>query len=263
MNSNELYTLPQRLDSANRADQAFWMRDGVIIFLVIALSLLDAITLYTVFDTVMYQSMLISVVLTVGCAIALNFIPLILARFTHLWRYEMNGVRLWMLIAIAAVFLILFSSTFYLRWETRNLAFGGAESSMVDSTGQAEGIEDTDADSNEAVAITILLGVMPFITSCINYALGYLNDDPVKRKLIKLQRQRTELQDHLNNCRAAATELEQDWLSRLNGVDQMDLAAKEAMIRSSTAEIKALARLKLAEKLGTPNAISQLTENPV
>ena len=90
----ELYNLPQFAQRRSRADQAFWSKDVVIALLVLGLSLLDAVTLYTVFDRVMYQSQIVSVILTLGCAISLNFIPLVAARFIHYYRYRINGVRL-------------------------------------------------------------------------------------------------------------------------------------------------------------------------
>ncbi len=54
---------------------------------------------------------------------------------------------------------------------------------MSDTTGQSGAISSTDEDSEEAIAMTVLLGIMPCVTSIINLALGYLTDDPVKRKL--------------------------------------------------------------------------------
>jgi hypothetical protein len=77
----------------------------------------------------------------------------------------------------------LFAATFGLRWTTRNLTFAGAEGTMSDTTGQSGAISSTDEDSEEAIAMTVLLGIMPCVTSIINLALGYLTDDPVKRKL--------------------------------------------------------------------------------
>lgn len=257
---HELYTLPAFAQRRSKTDQAFWTKDAVIALLVLGLSLLDAVTLYTVLDAVMYQSQAISVILTLGCAVSLNFIPLVVARFIHYYRYRINGVRLWMLIAMGCVFLVLFSATFYLRWQTRELSFSGAESTMVDTTGQAEGIESTDSDSDEAVAITLLLGILPGVTSAINLALGYFNDDPVKRKLEKLKVEQTKLREQQDIMQAARNELEQEWMERLAELDQERCQAACACVQESTEQIKAMARLELAKKLGDPDSISALTE---
>ncbi len=256
----KLYTLPDFAQRRNKADQAFWTKDAVIVLLVLGLSLLDAVTLYTVFDQVMYQSQVISIILTLGCAVSLNFIPLVAARFIHYYRYRIHGVRLWMMIAIGCVFLILFSATFYLRWQTRELSFSGAETTMVDTTGQVSGIESTDSNSNEAVAITLLLGILPGITSAINMALGYFNDDPVKRKLEKLKVELAKLKEQQDVMQAAKSELEQEWLERLKKLDRERCQAACACVQESTRQIRALARLELAKKLRDPDSISALTE---
>lgn len=255
-----LYDLSARVDRLNKADQAFWTKDAVLIFLVLGLSALDAVTLYTVFDRVMYQSQMVSIILTLGCAISLNFIPLVAARFLHYYRYRMNGVRLWMLLAMLAVFLLLFCATFYLRWETRSISFAGVESSMVDTTGQAGGVEATDSGSREAIAITVLLGILPGITSAINLALGYFNDDPVRRKLEKTRYEVCRLQQHLSVMYAARSELDQDWQGRLQQLEEDRLQVAGGVAVHTCSQIKAIARLELAKKLQDPDSISALTE---
>lgn len=255
-----LYQLPAYTARAGKADQAFWSKDSVIIFLVLGLSTLDAVTLYTVFDRIMYESWTTSIILTVGCAIALNFIPLVIGRFIHLYRYHMSGVRLWMIFAMLIVFLILFCATFYLRWETREINFTGIESSMVDATGNASSLAATDSDSNEAVAITILLGILPGVTSAINLALGYINDDPVKRKLGKLNMELCRLRQHRNVLVAACEELNQDWKARLDELDEQRYLFACEEERATTNLIEVLARFLLAQRLRDPDSISALTE---
>ena len=165
-----------------------------------------------------------------------------------------------MMLAMACVFLMLFSATFYLRWQTRELSFSGAGSTMVDTTGQVSGIEDADSDSDEAIAITILLGILPGVTSAINLALGYFNDDPVKRRLKTMETELVKLREQKNIMCAARSELEQDWLGRLSQLDQDRCRAVCASVHGTTEQIKALARLELAKKLQDPDSISALTE---
>lgn len=256
----KLHRLPAFTAKTTKADQAWWMQDQILILLVVGLSMLDAVTLYTVFDRVMYQSQLISVILTLGVATALNFIPLVAARFTHLYRYRLNGIRLWMLLVLLTAFLALFTASFYLRWETRALSFSGMESTMVDSTGQAAGITSTDSDSQEAVAITVLLGILPGITSVINFFLGYLNDDPVRRRIDRLQIQVSQMEEHLYFLMAAREELDEDWNKRLNELDEARFQSASNVVTLTGEQIKAVARLELAKKLADPDSISALTE---
>lgn len=178
----------------------------------------------------------------------------------YIKRFLMSGVRLWMIFAMCGVFLLLFCATFYLRWETREISFTGVESSMVDSTGNSTSLTSTDSDSSEAVAITILLGILPGITSAINLALGYLNDDPVKRKLERLKCELSRLREHQNILNAARQELDQNWMERLNALDEQRYLSACEEERTTTQAIKALARFMLAEKLRDADSISALTE---
>lgn len=181
---SHLYRMPKDIGRINHAGEPVWGKSGVIIFLVVGLSMLDAVTLYSVFDKLFYQSPAISMVLTFGCALCLNFVPLLLGRYIHLYRYRMKGVRLWMLLAWLGVFLLLFAATFNLRWQTRSMGFDNSSAALVDITGQNETVKEENAGNDkEAVAATLLLGLLPGITSCVNLGLGYLSDDPVKREI--------------------------------------------------------------------------------
>ena len=261
MKRNALYTLPATIKQREKADQAFWMKDAVIIALVLGLSALDAITLYTVFDTVMYQSQVVCMVLTVGCALALNFIPLIIGRFIHLYRYHLQGIRMWMIVALVFVFLILFATSFYLRWETRHISFAGLESTMTDTTGQAQGISGTESTSKEAAAITILLGILPGVTSAINLALGYLTSDPIKKKISKLKTQKAALLEQLDIMKAAEKELDIDWTDQLTTLDHQRYEAACEQVKAGSGEIRAYARQELAKKLGDPESMSYILDH--
>lgn len=260
MKKVRLYTLPSFVKKEQKADQAFWSKDVIIAALVVCLSLLDACTLYSIFDRLLYQSAMLSWVLTIGTAVALNFIPLVLARLFHNYRYHMNGVKLWMVISLVIVFFLLFTATFNLRWQTRDLQFSGAESIMIDTTGNNGGATATDSDSPEGIALTILLGIMPGITSAINLALGFINDDPVKRKYERLQVLLTDIKAHRAVLAAAREELDKDWDSILTAHDNLGLSAAQAQVHEGTNKAKALARFELAKLLGDPDSISSLTE---
>ena len=257
---HNLYVQDHYVDKANKADQTWWTKDAVLASLVIGLSALDAVTLYTVIDTVMYNSQMVSIILTCGAALCLNFLPLIIGRYIHFIRYHINGAKIWMAVAMCVAFLILFTASFYLRWETRDLSFSGMESTMVDTTGQADGIEATDSNSKEAVALTILLGILPGITSAINLALGYFSDDPVKRKLSVMKRELEKLYMQRDVMLAARSELNQDWCARLNELDMERLAAAETTVNEVAEQVQALARHELAKKLGDPDSVALLTE---
>jgi len=263
MKKVKLYARSKDIAALSTADQNWWLTDGAIALLVILLSSLDAVTLFSVFDAVCYNSQAIGIVLTVGCAITLNFLPLVEGRLYQCYRYQLNGVKRWMLIAVAAIFLILFAATFGLRWTTRNLTFSGAENTMADTTGKADAISSTDENSEEAIAMTVLLGIMPCVTSIINLALGYLTDDPVKRKIRKLTVVKAKLEQRLAVLKGARHELDQNWDVLLQDYDDAQLMAALAQNDAVVQNKKALARFLLAKKLKLPDDISLCLEEHI
>ena len=258
--NKELYILPAFVKKSQKADEAFWMTSAVLLFLTLFLSLIDAATLFSVFDSVLYESEELAILVTLGIALMLNFIPLLLARFYHLFRYKISGIKLPMLIGLIVVFAILYIATFYLRWETRQLNFSGASATLTSSSGQTDLISTTNANSQEAIATTILLGISPLITSAVNLFLAYLSDDPVKLKINRLKYQRSVLESHLNRLTAASNELDRDWNSYLSSFDEARFKTIYDEITTGSDLIRALARQELAKKLGDPDSISTLLE---
>ena len=198
------------------------------------LTAIDGITLFSLFRELLDGEDRLIWTLTFGFSITLNYIPLLISRLYHFYRYGIQRVRKWMIITMIVIFIVLFFSTFILRLETR--------------------------EEDGSIALTILLGIMPLATSTVNLALSYLTNDPVKKKLQKLQIQTADMTAQLHIMYAAAYELSQDWEHCYAALEQNRLAAAQAEVRQGSEYIRSLARLSLAKKLGDPDSISQLTD---
>jgi hypothetical protein len=134
---------------------------------------------------------------------------------------------------------------------------------MSDTTGQSEAISSTDEDSEEAIAMTVLLGIMPCVTSIINLALGYLTDDPIKRKIRKLTVIKAKLEQRLAILKGAEHELDQDWDAILQNYDDAELSAALSQNDAVTENKKGLARFLMAQKLKGPDDISLCLEKHI
>lgn len=245
-NRNNLYSLPKHVKKIENAGKMVWTRLPVLIALVLGFSTLDGVTLYTIFWNVSFDSTLTVWALTIGFALTLNFIPLILAYDIHCYRYRAKGIKLWEIIALVCVFSLLFGFTFYLRMESRQYVISAY-------TG-------IDPDSRTAMAYTMLLGISPLVTSAINLALGYISSDPIKRELSDLKEQRALMTEQLHVMYAAKLELEQNWEESLAALEDQRLAAACDEIARDSEQARALARLLLAQKLGDAASISELTD---
>ena len=231
MRQRELYTLSKRIRKINRADQELWMRGVIIYPLIIGLSCMDGVTLYEVFFKMTESAEKEALyLLTVGIAVVLNFIPLVVGRYIHYHRYGMNGVKLWMIVGLVIVFLLLFFATFYLRWETRGM----------------------DGAANVFAKGSILPET--------DLALGYVISDPIKRRLDTLRYQSALLKEQVNRLYAAECELNRNWENALPETETERLKAAKGTIQADSDRIKKWARLALAKKLGDAESISELTD---
>ena len=255
MRQRELYTLSKRIRKINRADQELWMRGVIIYPLIIGLSCMDGVTLYEVFFKMTESAEKEArYLLTVGIAVVLNFIPLVVGRYIHYHRYGMNGVKLWMIVGLVIVFLLLFFATFYLRWETRGM--DGAANVFA----KGSILPETEANPEAETAFTLVMGIIPLVTSAVNLALGYVISDPIKRRLDTLRYQSALLKEQVNRLYAAECELNRNWENALPETETERLKAAKGTIQADSDRIKKWARLALAKKLGDAESISELTD---
>ena len=242
-------------------DLPFWQRTVVIIFLVVGLSCLDAVTIFTVIDNVMVENQYISIFLVGGLALTLNFIPLIVGHILRKRYYGLARYPLWSLLALGLTFLLLFALTVYLRWETRELNFSGTEGLIIDTTSQNSfSAQTASKDGPIATAVTLLLATLPLITSIINVYLGYISDDPVLKKIHKLRLRRIELMATIADLRAAKSEMENDRIGRLTLLDSERFGFTKEEIMARCENMRCYVRFRLAEHLGQPEQITKLTE---
>ena len=172
------------------SDKPWWQRWVAIILFVLGLSGLDAATLYSVIGSAMAENQYIGKFMVGGLALALNFITLIAGYLIRERYYERSRVPVWALVILSATFLLLFSATFYLHWETGE-------------------------ESGESTALTLLLGALPFVTSVTSVYLGFISEDPIRRRINKLRLRRIELQEMLSDLEAAKCEMERERTEQL------------------------------------------------
>lgn len=227
----------------------WWSKEPVLIVLIVSFTLLDAATLYEIFQEVCVQSPLVSLILTFGAALALNFIPLVLIRL-----YKEHA-PVWMILMIMLVFSLLFCALFHLRWQTAADVFATGSGGMT-----AMNAEENTSQNDSQTAVSFLLGILPLVTSVINAMLSYFQDT-TKNELKQLEVQRSKAKQHLDVVKAAICELDADWETRLKDYDKEQYSQALNSIKASTEMIKTYARMELAKKIKTPEAISTLLEN--
>lgn len=246
---NKLYKTPN-FTKKRFVKEVWWANEKVLIALIISFTLLDACTLYEIFQEICTQSPMTSLILTFGAALALNFIPLLLVRL-----YTEHAPK-WMLMVALAVFLLLFAALFYLRWETSAKVFAAGAGGM-----STLNVQDRSTEEEGQVAVTFLLGILPLVTSAINAGLAYFQN-AAKNKIKQLEVRKAEVKQHISVVQAAICELEStDWSQWLRRYDEQQYNEAVSNIQATTAMIKSFARMELVKKLKDAETISYVLEN--
>lgn len=266
---SEEYVLPIKFEMERQAaERSWWAHPFVIVFLTIALSVTDALVLYSVLDAAMMQSEYMGKIMAFTIALVLNFIPLMLAKFIYQAIYKIKKFALlWAIICIAA-FVTLFSATISLRLAYRD-SYGESNTvpQLTNQVEEIEGEEQYTADMNEeqklkeekSLAVVWLLNLSPLVTSLVNFALALLSDDEIKNELNKLYRRRLELYEIKSDLQAAIANMNQDKQAMLD-IDCRRYEAAKQEVYAQGELLKALARHILAMHLAEPSSVSILSQ---
>lgn len=272
--------------------QNTWVKNLIILICMIA----DMATLYNIFELQMTQRQMLTVIITVVIAGALNIAPVLLALCLN-DKEDKSGLKKMQMTAFAGVFLLLFVSTAILRWTSRDELFA-SESGLVISGNPtmqvqnvniqreveaAAGVQNTGAQTLETQtgiqnagaqafgagtqgttmaqnACALILLLEPLATSAVCFGLSY-EKDPYRKKRQFLRLQNVRLRQERDGYQVQITELEQE-LEECNLIEydkeQYDTMRKQIELYRQYFKIHA--RRRLAEKDGTANAATLLLE---
>lgn len=232
---------------------------AVILFVII-----DLFCLKIIWNLVQSENPVFVWSIAAACAMALD-IPLAIAaiavkKYHHglCDKKEKNII----LVLSVSVFVIAFLFSFGFRIMTKDLSFEIEAGSNMENT--METSTEEIVEENPAVLYAALFnGVIPLLTSLSSYVISYFSYNPVDGKLVRLKRERIGLQNNILEAEKALTEAEtaqqhsEGLIAREN-----DLYAE--FIRKLDADahtMEQLVRVLIAEKLGTPEGVTAMTNS--
>lgn len=238
--------------------RAWYMTTLGTVIVVLIFGALDASTLFTQFDTAMNAAMVLIWVVTAGICIAENFVPMLAASYFHqcfTLRYRGAKYKVLFVLSVTASILLLSVLT-YMRWATRNASIDMSVSGLG---GAAASYAPNQEDSGVRDSLATVLGIVPWVTSCITFMMGYFTDNPLENRRHTLQNKILENKERIADLKAVIREVEGHDLSTMEELVYLDYLATVAELEQIGAGWQELALRKLKKKIGTPQAISQLS----
>ena len=238
--------------------RAWYMTSLGAVIVALLFSGLDASTLFTQFDTAMNAAMTLIWIVTAGICIAENFVPMLAAAYFHqCYTLGYRGRKYKVLFFVSVgVSVLLLSALMYMRWATRNASIDTSVSSLG---GAAAGYAPKQEDSSVRNSLSAVLSIVPWITSCITFMMAYFTDNPLENRRHTVQLKLLETKERLADLNAVLKEVEEHDVSTMEDLVKTEYYAAIAALEEIAAGWEALARRKLMEKIGTAQAISQLS----
>ena len=229
------------------------------LFLVFAI-VTDGFTLFSLMDLLLTQQAGLTWVITITVAACLNIAPMLLA--SCLRNPELDKTAKAVLCgALAALFAVLFLSTFTLRIASRSTLFTSSSQLTIVTTAEdaGEGAEPEEPTAAETV-LAVILGLEPLATSICTFVLSY--EVPAgRRRRHLLEQYRILLQEEIDRDRVMIQELEADMQFDLDAYDLEQYQAMQALLAAQGEQLEQRASRRLAEREGTPEAVAYLMEH--
>lgn len=259
---NEGYDLRKPgLIKLHKSEQLFWERDAVSLIASVFFVAIDAVVMFSLLDYCYTQSAFLGFLYTIGCAVILDFLPLITARFVHHLLYKTHKYALPIVIGTAAAIVMVFLFTLNLRFAYVDMYETDTQITQLQNTAMnTETISEiVDEDSqNKSWAAVLLAGFLPLGTSIASFAIAYAND-PLKKEIRQLEIRSIEIDEAISDIEAAISVLETDREKDIE-LDKLAMETEIESVRKRANTLKAFARHYLAEYAGTATAASRLSQ---
>ena len=270
---NEMITYTDRKETRKnfkKTGMPWWSNEKANLLLVPIFSAMDGTVLYSIMEECFLQSALMSIVMAFGVAVVLNILPLVIAKFLHGAIYKTTKHGLTMCAVFVAGFLLVYGGTVYLRFAYSDMYEQENQSMTLENTVSEEKVENGTENVQEisekrrkSMAVVTLLSISPLITSLLGFAIAYVSDDEIRRKVECLELEKIEIDEKISEIDAAIAQMEhymEEGIERELTFDEQAMNAAEDEIIARGNVMKAQARFILAEFLSNPQATTKLSE---
>ncbi|MBR6326057.1 MAG: hypothetical protein IKR61_04560 [Lachnospiraceae bacterium] len=249
------------------ADLSQWQKPKAAMAIAVISTVLDFITLFTLFDYVFLQSVWIGLVMSFGIAVVLDTLPLVIAKFFHWAIYRTRRNAKLMLTVLLTGYFLLFLTTVGLRFAYKDMygqETGSAE--LVNTSANTEFTageeEETEQGNPRSTASVLLLALSPLVTSIVTFGIAFASDDEVRRKYEYHKQRDHELDEALSDLDAAIETMDRDVQRDLDHDLELMRTGIEVIDAKRTL-LKRLARHYLAEYLAESSATSRLSQEQI
>ena len=214
--------------------------------LLLFLMIVDSATIFPLVESLFFQARLVSIIVVTGLCLLLEGLPFLAAQyFVKEEKTKRDQRIIWALVVGTVVLLI---ALFGLRWFSQEAAFSGGISHL----NQVELTPDR-------IAMTILLGILPVLTSVAAFALSCFVPK-AKFKAWLNDREDLKILDEMIHHLVCVDELEREVNRDIIPPSASMLEIEKRKLETIRKELKREVGLIIARKLATGDAVTQFCE---
>lgn len=267
--STDLYNLELRhLNVMNGAKRPIYFNAVVVLVLTLILIASDAVTLFSAFEKVLLKDsapLLYSVVII--SAAALELLPILVSIILRKMELDKrdkkprNPIYVALCVICLTAFLCVFAFSANVRWATQDLVVNVKDitptsaSDLMNSTATINLNAETGVQMKHIRSVTLMLMVLPFLTSCISFGLSYFSFDPVSEMDFEKSKHRVVLMSYKPRLTTAEKTL-QGTVYTGQELDSFEQAAN-ANTDAYSNVAKSIANEVLAEKIATSEGLDK------
>lgn len=241
----------------NKSEVLFFQRPNVVIGVAIVAFLADFVTLFSIIDLKLTESVLLSMLITTVISGVMNISPIIFSKLMN-DKDNKSLTRKAQLISLLVLFISLFVISFALRWTTRADLFKTDTGIVISDVENTTTLEDEYEPTMSDDVLAILLGLEPLGTSILVYTLS--NTDPLIEKKKVLKGNQLNLISEKHKYEVMVKELERELERDLYEYDDKKYQEAIETVNVLKEYLMLHARQRLAEKIGSAEAVTYLME---
>lgn len=223
--------------------------------IVLLASVCDFITIQSVMEFYLTESLLIQIVITAAVAFILNYLPALLGTAL---QDKKSPNRTMMICVLLSSFILLFILTFMLRWNSREMMFQDTSALNLMSNVNSEVENTIGAGEN---TLTIILGCSTLFTSILSFIFSYTAITPEEKKRQLMELRLIELENEKDIYQAHIDELERVISEDANA--KREESAYQAAVKNVEdykSMFKEEIRIALTESLHNADAVSTVLQ---
>lgn len=232
-----------------------WEHPIVSAVIMLVCGLLDFVMFKQLFGAILWDSVVLQMLSIIALLIGFDLAPVYAGIVIKKIQQGFKGKR-YIATMMGVAFIIAFVGNLLLRLETKDIIMPDTSAISSYSMGTT-----TSTESSLPLLYACFASVMPLITSLVSFGVSLHSSNPLRGRLVKLEKEQVKLEDDIEEIESILEEYDadEDYMKRLIEDDDEKYNKVLEMVRERGMMYCDYVRERIKEHLGNPVSTNQLS----